>query len=144
VKKLSKAERLVNEQMLAILEWASDHPTRWRDIGPLPVSKQAAELLAKRGVIEIRQPQNPYRDLTDVFNVQDEIASAVVTALKVHLLSTQLLAARDELRTGNIEAYNQYLQGKESYNQGDQDGYSPASGRRCAFFGPITSTNLRL
>jgi len=54
------------------------------------------------------------------------------------------LRARDELRTGNIEAYNQYLQGKESYNQGDQDGYSPASDRRCAFFGPITSTNLRL
>ena len=57
----------------------------------------------------------------------------MVTALKVHLLSTQFLAVRDELRTGNIEAYNQYLQGKESYNQGDQDGYSPARGRRCAF-----------
>jgi serine/threonine protein kinase len=66
------------------------------------------------------------RDLTDVFNVQDEIASAVVAALKVHLLSTQLPAARDELRTGNIEAYDQYLRGKESYNQGDQDGYQRA------------------
>jgi len=66
------------------------------------------------------------RELTDVFNVQDEIASAVVAALKVHLLSTQLPAARDELRTGNIEAYDQYLQGKESYNQGDQDGYEHA------------------
>jgi len=28
------------------------------DIGPLPASKQAAELLEKRGVIEIRQPMN--------------------------------------------------------------------------------------
>jgi hypothetical protein len=59
--KLTKAERLVNEQMLAILEWASDHPKHWHDIGPLPSSKQAAALLEKRGVIEIRQPMNQYR-----------------------------------------------------------------------------------
>jgi hypothetical protein len=31
--KVTKAERLVNEQMLAILEWAAKHPTRWHDIG---------------------------------------------------------------------------------------------------------------
>jgi serine/threonine protein kinase/tetratricopeptide (TPR) repeat protein len=66
------------------------------------------------------------RDLTDVFKVQDEIAGAVVAALKLHLLSTESPAARDELRTGNIEAYNQYLRGKESYNHGDQDGYRRA------------------
>jgi hypothetical protein len=48
-KKLTKAERLVNEQMLVILEWAADHPKHWHDIGPLPSFKQAAELLAKRG-----------------------------------------------------------------------------------------------
>jgi hypothetical protein len=59
--KLTKAERLVNEQMLAILEWAADNPKYWHDIGPLPASKQAAELLAKRDVIEIRQPMNQYR-----------------------------------------------------------------------------------
>lgn len=33
-KKLTKPERLVNEQMLALLEWASDHPKHWHDIGP--------------------------------------------------------------------------------------------------------------
>jgi len=66
------------------------------------------------------------RDLTDVFKIQDEIASAVVAALKLHLLSTESPAARDELRTGNIEAYNQYLRGKESFNHGDQDGYRRA------------------
>jgi hypothetical protein len=60
-KKLTKAERLVDEQMLAIVEWAADHPKHWHDIGPLPSSKQAAELLAKRGVIAIRQPMNQYR-----------------------------------------------------------------------------------
>jgi hypothetical protein len=28
-KKLTKAERLVQEQMLALLEWATEHPTKW-------------------------------------------------------------------------------------------------------------------
>jgi TolB-like protein/DNA-binding winged helix-turn-helix (wHTH) protein/Tfp pilus assembly protein PilF len=65
------------------------------------------------------------RDLRDVFTVQDEIASAVVTALRVHLLPMQP-AARDELRTGNLEAYYQYLQGRQSYNQGNAVGYQRA------------------
>jgi hypothetical protein len=30
VKKLTQEERLVNEQMLAMLEWASEHPARQR------------------------------------------------------------------------------------------------------------------
>lgn len=60
-KKLTKAERLVNEQMLALLEWASDHPKRWHDIGREESSKRAAELLAKRGIIEIREYSNQYR-----------------------------------------------------------------------------------
>ena len=66
------------------------------------------------------------RDLHDVFKVQDEIASAVVAALKVHLLSTQQPAAEDQLRTTNIEAYNQYLHGTDSYNRGDFDGFQRA------------------
>lgn len=60
-RKLTKGERLVNEQMLALLEWASEHPKRWHDIGKDPATVQAAELLAKRGVIEIRQPMNQYK-----------------------------------------------------------------------------------
>lgn len=51
-KQLSAAERLVQEQMLAMLEWASEHPG-WHKIGNLEATKKAAELLAKRGVIEI-------------------------------------------------------------------------------------------
>jgi hypothetical protein len=47
--------------MLALLEWAADHPKRWHDIGTLPETLKAAELLEKRGVIEIRQPMNQYR-----------------------------------------------------------------------------------
>jgi hypothetical protein len=52
-KKLTKAERLVQEQMLAMLECASDHPDKWHKIGNLEATKRAAELLEKRGVIEI-------------------------------------------------------------------------------------------
>jgi hypothetical protein len=59
-KRLTKAELLVNEQMLALLEWASDHPKLWHDIGHVPQTV-AAELLEKRGLIEIQQPQNQYR-----------------------------------------------------------------------------------
>jgi hypothetical protein len=44
-----------------VLSWAADHPKRWHNIGPLPESRKAAELLAHRGVIEIRQPMNQYR-----------------------------------------------------------------------------------
>jgi TolB-like protein len=66
------------------------------------------------------------RDLRDVFKVQDEIASAVVTALKIHLLPIEPLAPQSELHTANLEAYNQYLQGRQSYNRGDMAGYQRA------------------
>jgi len=66
------------------------------------------------------------RKLEDIFKVQDEIASAVVTALKVHLLPRQNAAGQEELRTQNLEAYNLYLQGRQSYNQGDTAGYRRA------------------
>ncbi len=45
----------------------------------------------------------------DLFAVQDDIAAAVVAALKVHLSGTATLAAR---RTANPEAHDQYLIGK--------------------------------
>jgi tetratricopeptide (TPR) repeat protein len=64
------------------------------------------------------------RDLHDVFKVQDEIATAVVSALKVHLLSGQQSAHK--LGTASLEAYNQYLLGKQSYNRGDLEGYQRA------------------
>jgi hypothetical protein len=60
-KKLSKAERLLNEQMLAMLEWASEHPKQWHNIGKLEATQKAAELLAKRGVIEVWPETNLYR-----------------------------------------------------------------------------------
>jgi TolB-like protein/Flp pilus assembly protein TadD len=78
------------------------------------------------------------RELKDVFKVQDDIAGAVVTALKVHLLPTQT-AAQAELRTANIEAYNQYLQGRQSFNRGDAEGYR----RAVAAFSAATTLDPR-
>jgi hypothetical protein len=62
-KKLTSAERLVDEQMLALLEWATEYPKReaWHKIGNLEATKKAAELLAKRGVIEIWPETRLYR-----------------------------------------------------------------------------------
>jgi len=51
------------------------------------------------------------RDLKGVFEVQDEIAGAVVAALKVHLLPAQQLPGAH--RTQNTEAYNLYLQARQ-------------------------------
>jgi TolB-like protein len=51
------------------------------------------------------------RNLSDIFQVQDEIANAVVSALKAQLLSSQPLASRH--RTDNTEAYGQYLLGNQ-------------------------------
>ena len=51
------------------------------------------------------------RDLKDIFKVQDEIAAAVVEALKAKLLPSQVLSSRHE--TANTEAYAQYLIGNE-------------------------------
>jgi hypothetical protein len=60
-RKLSKLERLVDEQMLAMLEWASDRPDKWHPIGKLEATRKAAELLAKRGVIEVWPETQLYR-----------------------------------------------------------------------------------
>jgi TolB-like protein len=49
------------------------------------------------------------RDLKDVFKVQDEIAEAVVKALRLKLLSS---AAKGESEPRNTDAYSLYLQGQ--------------------------------
>jgi hypothetical protein len=60
-RKLTAAERLIDEQMLAMLEWASDNPTKGHPIGKLEATQKAAELLAKRGVIEVWSETQLYR-----------------------------------------------------------------------------------
>ena len=61
------------------------------------------------------------RDLKDIFQVQDEIAGAVVAALKAKLLPAQQLQSGHH--TDSSEAYEQYLLGKQSLNRSNRDGY---------------------
>jgi TolB-like protein/Tfp pilus assembly protein PilF len=56
------------------------------------------------------------RKLDDVFKVQDEIANAVVGALKLKLLAAPVVADR---QTSNPEAYNQYLIGRHLLSGGE-------------------------
>ena len=58
------------------------------------------------------------RQLTDVFKVQDEIAAAVVDALKVQLLPTQSLATRPH--SANPDAYDQFLIGRQFNTRGTE------------------------
>jgi adenylate cyclase len=64
------------------------------------------------------------RELTDVFAVQDEIAQAVVAALKVKLLPQQLLT--NPHRTADTKAHDQYLLGKAALRRGRHEGYRDA------------------
>lgn len=57
-KKLSAAERAVDAQMLSMLEWATKHPKAWHKIHDRVA---AAELLAKRGVVEVWRETGLYR-----------------------------------------------------------------------------------
>jgi len=64
------------------------------------------------------------RELTDVFKVQDEIAGAVVSALKVQLLPDQ--AMTNAHRSANVEAYNQFLLGNEFYKRSNPQAWRQA------------------
>jgi hypothetical protein len=52
-KKITKAERDLQNQMLAMLEYASERPEGWHNIGKLATDQKATKFLEKRGVIEI-------------------------------------------------------------------------------------------
>jgi TolB-like protein len=60
------------------------------------------------------------REVKDVFDVQDEIAAAVVTALRLRLDPQQNLGA---VRTANSDAYNEFLLARQFYNQGNVEGF---------------------
>ncbi|HEX4240184.1 MAG TPA: TIR domain-containing protein [Steroidobacteraceae bacterium] len=65
------------------------------------------------------------RNLTDILAIQDEIAQAVVTALKVRLMSgAQAPAVR---RTPNAEAYNEYLAGRQLSSSSDLESHQKAA-----------------
>src|SRR5258708_32037559 len=66
------------------------------------------------------------RKLADVFAVQDEIAQAVVAALKLKLLPGQTPTSKQH-RTSNPEVYTQYLLGRQFFNRATLDGYRRAA-----------------
>jgi TolB-like protein len=66
------------------------------------------------------------RKLTDVFAVQDEIAKAVVTALKLKLLPAQVPTSKGH-RTDDAEVYKQYLLGRQLLSRSRRDGYLQAA-----------------
>jgi TolB-like protein/Tfp pilus assembly protein PilF len=61
------------------------------------------------------------RELTDVFKVQDEIATAVVAALKVQLLSGQAMS--NTHRNAKPEAYNLFLLGDRLRKRGNEQNW---------------------
>ncbi len=62
------------------------------------------------------------RELTDIFVVQDEIAKAVVDALKVEL-GIAAGSSLIDIGTSNREAYDWHLRGKEALVAGTADGF---------------------
>ena len=65
------------------------------------------------------------RELTDVFKVQDEIAGAVVDALKLKLLQAPTVSAAR--LTDNTQAHNHYLLGQELMARGSIASYREAA-----------------
>jgi TolB-like protein/Flp pilus assembly protein TadD len=63
------------------------------------------------------------RELRDVFKMQDDIAGAVVSALKVTLLADR---APRSIITANTEAYTLYLQARELFQRGTATDYQSA------------------
>ena len=57
------------------------------------------------------------RDVKDIFQVQDDIAAAVVSALKLKLLAQNT----DPHRSDNTEAYNQYLIARQLGRRGNRE-----------------------
>ncbi len=63
------------------------------------------------------------RNLNDIFAVQDEIARAVVKALRKNMLGQEEIAAG---YAGNFEAYNAYLRGQAYHSQNTFEGWEKA------------------
>lgn len=57
------------------------------------------------------------RDLTDIFEIQDEISKAIVDALKVKLLPAEKKAIENR-GTTNVDAYNLYLMARQQWISG--------------------------
>src|SRR5258705_3141225 len=58
------------------------------------------------------------RELTDIFEIQDEISNAIVDALRVKLLPTEK-SAIEHRGTSNVDAYNLYLMARQQWTSGN-------------------------
>jgi serine/threonine-protein kinase len=56
-------------------------------------------------------------EIRDVFDIQDEIARAIVDALKLHLSGERVAVTQAGRRTENMEAYQLYLKGLYHWNR---------------------------
>ncbi|MCX6234956.1 MAG: hypothetical protein NT175_09590 [Bacteroidetes bacterium] len=65
------------------------------------------------------------RELKDVFAIQDEIASAIITALKNRLLPEEKERI-EKKQTENMEAYQLYLKGRFYWNKRNREGFERA------------------
>jgi adenylate cyclase len=65
------------------------------------------------------------RDLTDVFAVQDEITASIVGQLRVRLLPSEKQAL-GELPTASVDAYSNYLRGRQLFHVGTKSSLSLA------------------
>jgi TolB-like protein len=62
------------------------------------------------------------RRLEDIFQVQDEIAAAIVDKLRIELApQEQKLAVREKAPTQNLQAYELYLQGRAAWKRRGED-----------------------
>jgi serine/threonine-protein kinase len=66
------------------------------------------------------------RELADIFEIQDELALAIVDALKVRLIGNEKAVLRKRY-TDNVEAYQLYLKGR-LWNRRTADGFKSAIG----------------
>lgn len=65
------------------------------------------------------------RELTDVFQIQDEITEAIVAALRVHLDTGEAPVVKAPEAT-NIEAYDAYLRGKHQLRESGEKAFRAA------------------
>ena len=66
------------------------------------------------------------RDLTDIFDLQDEIAEAIVAALRIRLVPSERVAIQSR-PTDNPEAYEIYLQARYHHTRLDRQNFAIAS-----------------
>ena len=83
------------------------------------------------------------RELKDIFEIQEDVAAAVVDALKLRLLAGNAVSA--DRRTANVQAYEEYLLGRQ-YRDGvslERHQHAQAAFQRAVTARPVVCTRPR-